>query len=158
MDAIQEEIQNYERIVPFADEATMVLKAHLLLEQSLWKLIAARIADPALIEGLRGENSGVRNGKALVQLAQALAARDEVPMNNGDKIWPALYQLNSLRNRLAHELEPDRKKIEKYMRDVSTSLLGNVTGNLNRDFYHAALLLLAYLGIERQPMTLADTE
>jgi hypothetical protein len=79
-------------------------------------------------------------------------------MNNGDKIWPALYQLNSLRNRLAHELEPDRKKIEKYMRDVSTGLLGNVTGNLNRDFYHAALLLLAYLGIERQPMTLADTE
>ena len=158
MDEILREIENYEKIVPFADEATMVLKAHLLMEQSLWKFVAERIEDAELLTALRAENSGVRDGKALVQLAQALSTRDDVPIHNEHRVWPALHTLNSLRNKLAHELEPDRKKVERYMREFSKALLGDITGHLNRDFYYAAMIPLADLGINRVPGTWSDTQ
>ncbi|MDZ7584429.1 MAG: hypothetical protein U0938_06310 [Thiobacillus sp.] len=106
MDVIEQELQNFKSIVPYADEATMVLKAHLLVEQSLWKFIAARITDAELITELRDKYSPVATGRALVQLARVVAARDEIPISNGDKLWPALRKLNDLRNTLVHELEP----------------------------------------------------
>ena len=158
LDTIHAEIENFQNIVPFADEATMVLKAHLLLEQSLWKFISARLSNDDLVTALRCKESEVRNGKALIQLAEAIAARDEVPIDNGEKLWPALYAVNSLRNSLAHEIEPDRKKIEKYMRKVANTVCGEVTDNLNRDFYWAAILLLGYLGISREALDVSDLE
>lgn len=158
MDVIEQEIENFKAIVPYADEATMVLKAHLLIEQGLWKFITARIDDDALIKELRGKYSSVATGKALVQLARAVAALDEIPITNGDKLWPALKQLNDLRNTLVHELEPSRKLIEKPMREIARTVLGESSTDLNREFYGATQLLLAYLAIDRTPSTLSDVD
>lgn len=158
MDAIEQELANFESIVPYADEATMVLKAHLLLEQSLWKFIAARVADDALIAELRGEYSPVATGKALVQLARAVAARDEVPITHGEKLWPMLLKVNDLRNKFVHDLEPTREKVEKPMRQIIKGLLGESSTELNREFYRATQLLLAYLAIDRAPSTISDFE
>ena len=158
MDVIEQELQNFKSIVPYADEATMVLKAHLLVEQSLWKFIAARIRDDKLITELRGEYSPVATGKALVQLARVVAARDEIPISNGDKLWPALLKLNDLRNTLVHTLEPSRDFVQKPMLKIVNAVLGESTTNLNREFYDATQLLLAYLAIDRAPLTMSDME
>lgn len=158
LDFVAEEMGNFEAIVPYADEATMVLKAHLLIEQSLWKFIAARIKDEALVTELRGKYSPVATGKALVQLARAVAARDEGPITNGDTLWPALLKLNDLRNTLVHELEPSRDLIRKPMLAIVRTVLGESSRDLNREFYGATMLLLGYLAIDRAPSTAADFE
>lgn len=158
MDVIEQELQNFRLIVPYADEATMVLKAHLLVEQSLWRFIAARIMDDELITELRGKYSPVATGKALVQLARVAASRDEIPISYGDKLWPALLKLNDLRNTLVHELEPSRDFIQKPMLKIVYVVLGEPTTDLNRDFYDATQVLLAYLAIDRAPLMMSDTE
>ena len=136
----------------------MVLKAHLILEESLWKFLLARLPE-TLVKSYRGENSPVSSGKALVQLAQAVASRDEVPISNEAVVWDALYKVNSLRNKLAHELEPQRKKVVALMKDICRLVL-NADGSEHpsRDFYDATLVLVGYLAIDRQPMTMADVE
>ncbi len=134
----------------------MVLKAHLILEESLWKFLLARLPE-ALVTSFRGENSPVSSGKALVQLAQAVASRDSIPISNDAVVWDALYKVNSLRNKLAHELEPQRKKVVALMKDVCRLVLKDEPSeHPNRDFYHATMLLVGYLAIDREPMTIAD--
>lgn len=157
MDAIQREIASFESLVPRADEASMVLKAHLVLEESLWKFLLARLPE-TLVRSMQGENSPVSNGKALVQLAQAVAARDEVPITNDAVLWDALYKVNTLRNKLAHELDPERKKVVSLMRDISRLVLNGVTEHPCRDFYNATMFLVGYLAIDREPMTMKDVE
>jgi hypothetical protein len=158
MDAIEHDIATFESLVPRGDEASMVLKAQLILEESLWKFLLARL--PAdLVASFRGENSPVSCGKALIQLAQAVASRDEIPISNDSVVWDALYKVNSLRNKLAHELEPQRKKVVTLMKDVCRLVLKEeLSGHPSRDFYHATLLLVGYLAIDRRPMTMADVE
>lgn len=151
MNFVHQEMQLFQDIVPLDDEVAMVLKAHLLLERSLWQFVAVRIGDEDLLKDLQSENSGVKGGKALIQLAQALGSRDEHPIDNAEKLWPALHELNSLRNKVAHSLEPDRRKVSKHMRHIVKVVLGENTNDLQRDFYHAAWLLLGYMGIARQP-------
>jgi hypothetical protein len=157
MNEIEKEIARFEALVPLGDEASMVLKAHLILEESLWQFLAARLPQ-ALIESLQGENSPVSSGKALIQLAEAVAARDELPTSNSAVLWTALYKVNSLRNRLAHELEPARKKIVSLMSDISQIVMGHVTEHPSRDFYDATKVLVGYLLIDRRPITFQDLE
>lgn len=123
MDLFQQEIDNFQKIVQIADEATMVLKAHLLIEQSLWKFIASRVNNEILVLEFQDENSPVKNGKALIQLAQALSARDEIPSTECGKMWTSLYKVNSIRNKLVHELDPDRRKVDKHIRELSRAVL-----------------------------------
>ncbi len=156
MDAIERDIATFESLVPRGDEASMVLKAHLILEESLWKFLSARLPE-ALVTSYRGENSPVSSGKALVQLAQAVASLDEIPISNDAVVWDALYKVNSLRNKLAHELEPQRKKVVALMKDVCRLVLKDEPSEYpGRDFYHATMLLVGYLAIDREPMTMAD--
>jgi integrase len=158
VDEINQELANFERIVPLADEATMVLKAHLLLEQSLWMFISERVPDKALITKLRSEHSPVSTGKALIQLAEAVAAGDGVPISNAETLWPTLYKVNDLRNRFVHDLEPSRERVQKPMREIVKVLLGEGSGHLTRDFYYATKLMIGYLVIDRKPSKWSDTQ
>lgn len=143
MDTATNDMKEFQTLVPFADESFMILKAHLLLEQSLWKFLSARFP--------------VSNGKGLIQVAEATAARDEIPIVNTEIIWIALYKINSLRNKLVHELNPERKKVVKYMNDVIKLVVNEApTDKPSHDFYLASLILVGYLAIDRNPMTMAD--
>lgn len=156
MDAITYDMETFKKLVPLGDESSMVLKAHLILEESLWKFLLARLPEP-LVTTFRTENSPVSNGKALVQIAQAVAARDEIPISNETIVWNALYKINTLRNKLAHELEPNRTKVVRLMKEVIQLVLNEEPSDkLSSDFYHATLLLVGYLAIDRNPMTMAD--
>ncbi|MDZ7584428.1 MAG: hypothetical protein U0938_06305 [Thiobacillus sp.] len=44
------------------------------------------------------------------------------------------------------------------MREIVNTVLGESTTDLNREFYDATRLLLAYLAIDRAPLTMADME
>lgn len=156
MDAFEHDMETFKKLVPLGDEASMVLKAHLILEESLWKFLLARLPE-TLVTSLRDEDSSVSSGKALVQLARAVASRDEIPISNEATVWDALYKVNSLRNKLAHELEPRRAKVVTLMKEVCRLVLKDSDAEvLCRDFYFATLLLVGYLAIDREPMTVSD--
>ena len=144
--------------MPLGDEASMVMKAHLILEESLWKFLAARLPEE-LIVNFSDEYSSVSNGKALVQLAQAVASRDEIPISQDEVVWAALYKVSKPRNKLAHELDPQRKKVVSLMKDVCRLVFRiDDTVQPMRDFYLATMLLVEYLQNDREPMTLADVD
>lgn len=156
MDSFEHDMETFKKLVPLGDEASMVLKAHLILEESLWKFLLARLPE-TLVTSFRDENSSVSSGKALVQLAQAVASRDEIPISNEAVVWDALYKVNSLRNKLAHELAPKRTKVIALMKDICRLVLNDSDSEQpSRDFYCVTLLLVGYLAIDCKPMTMAD--
>lgn len=86
------------------DEEAMILKAHLLLEGALRDFCSRSVPQPEHLKGARLQFSHV------LCLAQAFTMDtfNEV----AQPMWAVATQLNRLRNAMAHELEPDPKKIE----------------------------------------------
>ena len=72
-------------------------KGHLLIEAALVDICSRLLVNPAALE------KGRVNFLTRVNLVQALLDDGEVP----EDIWHALRGLNSLRNALAHNLEPE---------------------------------------------------
>jgi hypothetical protein len=159
VDEMNRDLKTFEEVVPYGEEAFMVLKAQLLAEHSLAQYVDSRV--PSLIKEVQDRNSPVRSGLALILLAQALSLRDEVPPTCSETLWPALKALNTLRNDLAHNLYPNTDKVIGRMRDFVGIVLGEPLGsgeNLNRQFYLCAKTVVGYLAIDRKPLTLSDTE
>lgn len=75
------------------DVSMIVLKGHLLVEEMLWELATLELEHPKHLAKLSFHQ--------LACLVRALVA--EKP---DDKCWELIFQINSLRNRLAHKLEP----------------------------------------------------
>ncbi|HDS1810164.1 TPA: hypothetical protein QEM79_000868 [Pseudomonas putida] len=96
---------------PDLDEESMILKAHMLLEATLRDFCASCVTHP---EHLRGR--GFQFSQVL-SLAQALCPVTELNPY-AERLWALAKNLQSLRNAMAHELEPDRRKIEKHMKAI----------------------------------------
>lgn len=159
MGEFEQDLDQFEKLVPHGEEAFMVLKAQLLAEHSLSQYVTARV--PAMAEELEERNSPLRGGLALILLAQALSLRDEIPPTCSDKLWPALKALNTLRNDLAHNLYPNSDRVVSRMQEFIKIVSGEPVApneNLNRNFRSCAQVVIGYLAIDRQPMTFADTE
>lgn len=160
MEPVDDALKKFEAVVPFGEEAFMVLRAHLLAEHHLFAYVSSRVADPEFMKEVESRYSPVGSGLGLILLAQALSLRDEIPPACSDVLWPALKALNELRNRLAHELHPDQGGIVKKMNKFVQLAHGEPVapgGNLNQTFYACAQMIVAYLAIDRQPLTVADT-
>lgn len=160
MELVDDAQKQFGVVVPFGEEAFMVLRAHLLAEHHLFAYVRSRVADPEFIKEVESRYSPVGSGLGLILLAQALSLRDEVSPACSDVLWPALKVLNDLRNRLAHELHPDQAGVVKKMKKFIQLALGESVpsdGNLNQVFYACAQMIVAYLAIDRQPLTVADT-
>jgi hypothetical protein len=160
MSAIEHDMQTFDHLVPHGEEAFMVLKAQLFAEHSVMQFVKARV--PSLFTEIQDRNSPVRSGLSLILLAEALSLRDEIPPTCGDVLWAALKMLNSLRNDLAHSFYPNTDKIEsrmkKFVQLVSgSSVLTTDNLNLNQQFRACAQLVVGYLAIDRQPLTINDT-
>ena len=85
------------------DGTLLTLKAHLLLEEALFSAVCAKCINPEHIE--KADLSFYRQ----LQIARALYAvpsDDEKKKTANDTFWDASEALNTLRNRLAHNLEP----------------------------------------------------
>lgn len=83
------------------DDQVMVLKAHLWLEGMLRDFCIRSVPTPKHLQGAR------LTFKQIFLLARALN-----PSSVAINVWPAVNHLNSLRNAMAHELEPSAEKIE----------------------------------------------
>ena len=156
MDPIDEAVKTFNAVVPFGEEAFMVLKAHLLAEHHLSAYVGSRIGNPDFMKEVESRYSPVGSGLGLVLLAQGLSLRDEVPPTCSDVLWPALKELNELRNRLAHELSPNQGTVAKKMGQFIKLVSGTPCdegSNLNQIFYACAQTVVAYLVIDRDPMT-----
>lgn len=161
MEFVDDALKQFGEVVPFGEEAFMVLRAHLIAEHHLFAYVRSRVVDPEFMKEVESRYSPVGSGLGLILLAQALSLRDEVPPACNDVLWPALKALNELRNRLAHELHPDQDGLVKKMKKFIQLSLGESVpsgGNLNQLFYACAQMIVAYLAIDRQPFTVADTQ
>lgn len=159
MNEVDQDLEQFENLVPHGEEAFMVLKAQLLVEHSLAQYVAARI--PSMVKDIEDRNSPLRSGLALVLLAQALSLRDEVPPACSEKLWPALKALNSLRNDLAHNLYPNTNKVISRMQEFVKLVSGEPVApneNLNRSFRLCAQAVIGYLAIDRHPIAISDTK
>ncbi len=160
MKQVEEALREFAEIVPEDEEAFMVLKAQLLAEHYLWAYINSRIENQEFLNELADPYSPVSSGLSLILLAQAISLRDEVPPSCSDIIWPALKALNKLRNSLAHELKPDKKGVAKKMRKFVKLATGEPCTeekNLNALFYDAAQLVVGFLVLDRDPLSIEDT-
>ena len=149
--------------VQIGDEAAMVLKAHLMTEVALHKYVRSRVPDTKLYEQITKERGPLANGQGLLLLAQALSLRDQVPPTCSDILWPALHELNSLRNKLAHRLTPDADTICNKMRNFIMHVQREPVGhdeklNVMQLFYGAAIALVDYILVDVDPMTMHDVD
>ena len=88
--------------MPDGDDVTLiVLKGHLLIEESLREVVGTVVAHAELLEEARLSFS------QLMHLAKAMSWR-----NHDSDIWDILKIINSLRNDLAHRLEPEKLEVK----------------------------------------------
>lgn len=90
------ESRRFARLVlPGQDPLVVFLKGHLLIEEQLALLVAAGIADPEPLEFARFTFS------QKLHLAKGVAGKFFA-----NDVYEAIRQLNSIRNKLAHQAEP----------------------------------------------------
>ncbi|MFC5476690.1 hypothetical protein [Massilia suwonensis] len=86
----------FDILVPYdADELSIVLKGHLLIEEQLRLIVRSLLANPEYFDKAR------LNFATLLKLARAVAGH----FNQG-ACWAAADKLNTLRNHMAHQVEP----------------------------------------------------
>lgn len=151
----------FEIHVPYGDEALMVLKAHLIIEQRLIAFINSRVPPQFAKNAIEDGNSPCRSGLGLILLAEGISLHDEVPQVHASIIWPALKLLNGLRNQLAHELEPDsnkiRSRISKFIEQVAEEVVYKER-NINQQFRDCVCYVHALIAIDRCPLSYDDLE
>lgn len=138
----QARFKRFDAHLPLSDDPTLiVLKGHLLAEEILENLIRAKCKHPEALDR-------VEIGFFLkTKLAYALIGNTH---ENGlilpESVWEMLGALNSLRNELAHSLEPKKleEKIQKFLsfapipykintskEDTNTALYAAIVGTLS---------------------------
>ena len=93
-----------EHLDGITDPALLILKTHLILEQALTAEVAANVRHPRFLK-----KANLRFHQIL-NFAKAMfyeSTDNEGRVRDIDQIWDALEALNTLRNQLAHHLEPD---------------------------------------------------
>ncbi len=150
--------QAFERVMAHlpvdGEPSLVVLKAHLLVEEQLWALIYARLG---MNEDLLARfKKRFQSSADIALIAEALVSEEDVAFHEAHWLWKAIEKLNSVRNRLAHDLEP--VGVEDKMADlvscVSTSQ--ERTSDLRIDFYMAAFQICQSLESLHRPVDATD--
>lgn len=157
-DELKIKIEQFQNHVPVSDIILTILKAHLVIERTLLEYINERVDDEVYDE-IEKQQNGSYYTRVIV--ARALSCRDEFQSSNNDIVWPALKELGSLRNAIAHNLEHKGSSLEDKIKnfinkvDKDGKMLGlKVTNeNLLQTFWYAALALNSYLAIDKEVLT-----
>ncbi|MDD5058641.1 MAG: hypothetical protein PHQ60_12295 [Sideroxydans sp.] len=140
-----EAVERYFEHLPPADDLTLlILKGHLLIEELLRQLVDQALIKPMALKDARLETH------QCICLAEAMFY-DRVP----SWLWDALKKLNSIRNKLAHNLNPvgfehkvaDFNEFVNEHRDKTPGLRSVLNGHpvtLALGDVHSQLLLLLY--------------
>jgi hypothetical protein len=92
------------------DVDLVILKAHLLIEEEVNAIISARLKNPEVLLGEERFESTYR-----IRLAQSFFDHEFQPW-----LWKVLVQLNKLRNRVAHNIDPKGRE------DLMTNIIETV--------------------------------
>jgi hypothetical protein len=103
-----------ERLPHGKDIDLVILKAHLLIEEEVNAIVRARLENPDVLLAEERFESGYR-----LRLAQAFFKPDFQPW-----LWKSLAQLNKLRNRVAHNIDP--KGRDNLMKDIIQTIPGSL--------------------------------
>ncbi|MEK6786446.1 MAG: hypothetical protein AABY61_13285 [Nitrospirota bacterium] len=95
----------FRKIWSAADDATSILAAHLVSEAMLFRFIQTKTANPEALDLAQWTYSEIL---VLVQSLRKKSSKEEW-------LWKTLRSLNSVRNRLAHDIETQHlpERIEK---------------------------------------------
>lgn len=118
------------------DLVSVVLRGHLVIEELLYYVIQSHFPSPEHLDSAR------LRFPQLVALARSLEKISVVPA----QIWDSLLRLNSLRNSLAHNLEPSN--LTKQISDFVLNCLNEECRRSLRsppDTKDAVLMALSYL-------------
>ncbi len=107
--------------LPSNDVTLMALKGHLLIEEQLVSILKSRVSYSKALEEAR------LSFFQRLCLAKALGYRKE-----NDWVWHSIKKLNSVRNDLAHKVEPAKLniKLREFLELVEDSGLRRQQGNL----------------------------
>ena len=114
------------------DPTLTVLRSHLLLEELLWRGIAAAVPYPEHLDSLR------LNFARLISLFKALYGDGG---NDKQRTWTFLSRLNTLRNNLAHNI--DVPQLEATMDELTASMAVSVSTRREPTHRRAYLFTLA---------------
>ncbi|MCO4801226.1 hypothetical protein [Klebsiella aerogenes] len=101
-----------KHLTPDLDMISLVLKAHLFLEEILYEIILLHCKVPEALNGIQF------SFHHKLKLAEALYGVHMYKVEFPRKIWPVLDALNKLRNELAHRIDSPRLegKIVNFLR------------------------------------------
>jgi hypothetical protein len=117
--------------LPHGQDIDLVIKAHLLIEREVNAIACARLPNAGVIfEDSRFESIN------RIRLAQSLFKSGHRPA-----LWASLIQLNKLRNRVAHSIDP--KGRETLMENIVDAISGGMSQDkpLNEQFEFAMWML-----------------
>ncbi|MGF1804348.1 hypothetical protein L4C31_03750 [Aliivibrio sifiae] len=103
---------------PFRENVLLqILKGHLLIEEVIREIVDIQVLQP---EALKGKSGASFDCHQMICLAQAITPEG----SNALWVWDAAKKLNSLRNKLAHQLSP--KGIEHKVNDFTDYVSKNI--------------------------------
>jgi hypothetical protein len=125
-----------KHVSPFKDGPLdlTILKVHLLIEELLRQYIKERLPNGGVFDDDRFKF------RQLINLAKCLHNPGD---DTFDWLWPALDQLNTIRNKMAHHLEPkdQDKKIAKLLKYVRENFVGSWPVKLIKGFGKERIVL-----------------
>jgi len=130
------------------DEQSAVLKAHQLIEMVVRDFCYGSVRHPDQLRNLKlSFNQIVGVARSFMFLATP----------GIEHYWGMVLQLNQLRNLMAHELEPDQKKIDKH-RSALISVSGQHTLNESLSWLCGAMSSLLYVSLELHKYSLRPND
>lgn len=142
----------FSKYYPLSEDLTLqVLKGHLLVEEMLLELFWLKLKQPKVLEG----SSGARfDCHQVICLVEAMSPQS----SKLDWVWKAAKKLNSLRNKLAHNLEP--KGVDHKVTDLVNYVSNNssdAVSTARKSDPSASDLMLSIMAIGATLSVLKDT-
>ena len=137
---------------PDSDLVVVVLKAHLLIEEQVWGVVVGRLS---LNDDARKRFSDTFDFGHLALIAEAAVPAKDVEFYDAGWVWKAVEKINTLRNRIAHDLEP--AGLDDRLKDISDAVLMDYEKREPRsDFYLVVFNVCAVLSNLARPVTESD--
>jgi len=142
----EEMLEQFDKHMPYdGDYNLSILKGHLLVQERLWGILKRRLPNHDVL----ANSTKPIEFYTLMLFAQALVQHEDAEINNAAWIWKAVTGLNSLRNKIAHNLE--YSGLLDKMQDVSSLVpeqLSNDQDIVQKFYYACAQMCTALTSLE----------
>ncbi len=152
---VQATLAQFDKHMPYnGDYNLSILKGHLLVQERLWNILKRRLPNHDVLADKKIQLEFY----TLMLFVKALVPNDEVELNNAAWIWKAVTELNTLRNKIAHNLE--YSGLRDKMQDVSSLVPEQLSDELDivQNFYSACAQMCSALTTLEVPIDWSRVE